>query len=122
MKSRVCRASHALFLQFTFLLLKNGFQANEILASRAFCRQSRDRRFDKQAELENVMKREVVQRVCQFFRPAAGHEASRAMAADDQSLQLHRPKSLANRRPAGKQTFGESKLRGRAVIESGHDE
>src|SRR5207249_7439671 len=115
MKSGVCRASHAIFLHFTYLLLKNRFQANQILASRAFRRQSRDRRFDKQAELENVMKREVVQRVCQFLRPAAGNEASRAVAAHDQPLQLHRPKSLANRRPADTQTSGQSTLRGQAV-------
>jgi len=56
-----------------------------------------------------------MQRVCQFFGPSANNKAAGAMPAHDQSLQLHRPKSFANRCPADAQTFGKSTLRRKTV-------
>src|SRR2546426_12841526 len=100
MKSSIRRTRHPLFLQFAFLLLKDCFQAAEILSSRAFCRQSCDRRFDKQAKFENILKSEIVQRVRQFFGLATRNKAAGAAPAHDQSFQLHRPESFANRWPA----------------------
>src|SRR5215471_21522799 len=111
MEGGIRHTRHPLLLQFSFLLLKNGFQAEEIVTARAFRGQSGNRRLNQQTEFENVLKGEMMQGISELFRPSTGNEASRTAAAHDQPLQLHRTKSFANRRAAYADTFGESTLR-----------
>jgi len=108
-------ARHSLLFQFFFLLLKDGFQAEQILTVRAFRCQSRDRRFDEQSEFENILKGEMMQGLSKIFRFSAGDEVSRTLAAHNQTSELHHSKSFAKRRPAHMHTFGESALGRQAV-------
>src|ERR1051326_1792100 len=81
MKSGIRRTRYPFFPQFAFLLLKDGFQAEQILAICTLRRQSCDRRFDKQTKLENILKREMMQCICKIFRRSSGNETAGAVAA-----------------------------------------
>ena len=115
MEGLIRQTRHSLFIHFFFLLLKDRFQAEQILTIRALRCQSRDRRLDEQSELENVLKGKMMQRLSQIFRLSTSNKIPGALAAHNQTPKLHHTKGFAKRRPAHPHTLGESALRRQAV-------